>query len=232
MSENASREPKFSRASPAGAPHVHAALSSLGLDALAGLVAALIALSYAAGYGAMIFTKNPSGPHVFADLDNELEWIETRLLNAARAAHPALAANAGAFASTLPETLDALRPHLETLTLAPGEYVFRQADPGDSICFVETGRVTVALSVGEGRTLRLRSFGAGTIVGEMAVYTGARRSADVVADEPTVVLRLAVSMLKRLETDDPALAARMHKFVARVLAARLVAANEQIRTAQ
>ncbi|SAL78119.1 sulfate transporter [Caballeronia peredens] len=176
--------------------------------------------------------KSPLGPHVFADLDNGLEWIETQILNAARGADPALAPNSGTFASTLPDTLDALRPHLETLTLAPGAYVFRQADPGDSIYFVETGRVTVALSVDGGRMLRLRSFGAGTIVGEMAVYTGARRSADVVADEPTVVLRLALSTLKRLETDDPALAARMHKFVARVLAARLVVANEQIRAAQ
>jgi SulP family sulfate permease len=174
-------------------------------------------------------TKGASGPHEFADLDNGLEWIETQML---RALKPSQATRAGGFASTLPDTLDALRPHLDTLALAPGEYVFRQADPGDSIYFVETGRVTVALSVGEGRTLRLRSFGAGTIVGEMAVYTGARRSADVVADEPTVVLRLALSTLKRLESDDPALAARMHKFVARVLAARLVAANEQIRAAQ
>lgn len=174
-------------------------------------------------------TKGASGPHEFADLDSGLEWIETQML---RALDPSRATRAGGFASTLPDTLDALRPHLDTLALAPGEYVFRQADPGDSIYFVETGRVTVALSVGEGRTLRLRSFGAGTIVGEMAVYTGARRSADVVADEPTVVLRLALATLKRLESDDPALAARMHKFVARVLAARLVAANEQIRAAQ
>ncbi|SAK70282.1 sulfate transporter [Caballeronia pedi] len=173
--------------------------------------------------------RSASGPHEFADLDGGLEWIETQML---RAAKPSRDARAGAFASTPPDTLDMLRPHLDTLTLAPGEYVFRQADPGDSIYFVETGRVTVALSVGDGRTLRLRSFGAGTIVGEMAVYTGARRSADVVADEPTVVLRLALSTLQRLESDDPALAARMHKFVARVLAARLVVANEQIRAAQ
>ncbi|WP_321790984.1 SLC26A/SulP transporter family protein [Caballeronia sp. J97] len=175
-------------------------------------------------------SKGASGPHVFADLDGGLEWIEAQMLRAAPGA--LRAAGAGGFASTLPDTLDALRPHLDTLALAPGEYVFRQADPGDSIYFVETGRVTVALSVDEGRTLRLRSFGAGTIVGEMAVYTGARRSADVVADEPTVVLRLALSTLRRLESDDPALAARMHKFVARVLAARLVVANEQIRAAQ
>ncbi|SAK78112.1 sulfate transporter membrane protein [Caballeronia hypogeia] len=169
------------------------------------------------------------GPHEFADLDSGLEWIETQMLNAAPRAR---APRGESFVSTLPDTLDALRPHLDTLTLAPGEYVFRQAEPGDSIYFVETGRVTVALSSGDGRALRLRSFGAGTIVGEMAVYTGARRSADVVADEPTVVLRLGLSTLKRLEADDPALAARMHKFVARVLASRLVVANEQIRAAQ
>ncbi|SAK63045.1 hypothetical protein AWB76_03322 [Caballeronia temeraria] len=70
-----------------------------------------------------------------------------------------------------------------------------------------------------------------TIVGEMAVYTGARRSADVVADQPAIVLRLALAPLQRLENDDPALAARLHKFVARVLAAGLVVANEQIRAA-
>ncbi|SPB16333.1 sulfate transporter membrane protein [Caballeronia novacaledonica] len=176
--------------------------------------------------------NHPGNPRAFGDLDSGLEWIETQLLDAARDANRMPAASAGAFGSTLPDTLDALRPHLDTLTLAPGEYVFRQAEPGDSIYFVETGRVTVALSVGEGRTLRLRSFGAGTIVGEMAAYTGAERSADVIADEPTVVLRLALSTLRRLELDNPALAARMHKFVARVLAARLLVANEQIRAAQ
>ncbi|SAL84254.1 sulfate transporter [Caballeronia arvi] len=175
------------------------------------------------------FAKGIADTREFADLDSGLEWIETQIL---RAADPSRTTGAGGFASTLPDTLDALRPHLDELALAPGDYVFRQADPGDSIYFVETGRVTVALSAGEGRTLRLRSFGAGTIVGEMAVYTGARRSADVVVDEPTVVLRLALSTLRRLESDDPALAARMHKFVARVLAARLVVANEQIRAAQ
>jgi SulP family sulfate permease len=171
-------------------------------------------------------TKSPSGPHFFADMDSGLEWVEAQLLSATPLS------SAGACGPALPVTLDALRPHLDALTLAPGEYVFRQADQGDSIYFVQTGRVSVALSVGEGRTLRLRSFGAGTIVGEMAVYSGARRSADVVADEPTVLLRLALSTLRRIEADDPALAARLHKFVAHVLAARLAVANEQIRGAQ
>jgi len=169
---------------------------------------------------------NPFGPRFSADLDSGLEWIETQLLGATRVT------GANAIASDLPDTLHGLRPHLDTVSLAPGEYLFRQADPGDSIYFVQTGRLTVALPVGEERTLRLRSFGAGTIVGEMGAYNCARRSADVVADEPTVVLRLALATLQRMESDDPALAARMHMFVARVLAARLAVADEQIRVAQ
>jgi sulfate permease, SulP family len=168
-----------------------------------------------------------SGVHEFADLDGGLEWVETQILTGSASARTVASHALNAF-----HTLDAMRAHLETITLAPGAYLCRQADPGDAIYFVDSGRVTVSLAVGEGRALRLRSFGAGTIVGEMAVYTGARRSADVIADEPTVALRLTVATLQRLETDDPVLAARLHKLVARVLAARLVVANEQIRAAQ
>ncbi|MEX3846278.1 SulP family inorganic anion transporter [Paraburkholderia sp. BR10882] len=170
--------------------------------------------------------QNPSGPYYSTDLDSGLEWIETQLLGAAHVT------GTSASVLDLPDTLHALRPHLDTLSLARGEYVFRQADPSDAIYFVQSGRVTVALPGGEGRMLRLRSFGAGTIVGEMGAYTGARRSADVVADEPTVVLRLAISTLRRIDIDDPALAGRMHMFVARVLATRLAVADEQIRVAQ
>jgi SulP family sulfate permease len=65
----------------------------------------------------------------------------------------------------------------------------------------------------------------------MAVYTGTNRSADVVADVPTAVLRLPLATLKRLEADEPALASQFHEFVVRVLAARLAVANEQIRAA-
>jgi sulfate permease, SulP family len=168
------------------------------------------------------------GVYEFADLDRGLEWIEEQQLASARAEAHQAGERAG---SRLPESLRALLPHLDTVSLAAGEFLFRQSDPDDSVYFVESGRVTVALALGGGGTIRLRSFGAGTIVGEMAVYTGTSRSADVVAEAPTVVLRLALPTLRRLEAEDPALASQFHEFVVRVLAARLVVANEQIRAA-
>jgi SulP family sulfate permease len=168
------------------------------------------------------------GAREFHDLDSGLEWIEERLLENTHVVARRIEEKAE---SRLPESLRALRPHLEPIALAAGEFLFRQADPGDSVYFVDSGRVTVALTLGAGKTIRLRSFGAGTIVGEMAVYTGTHRSADVVADVPTAVLRLPLATLKRLEADQPALASQFHEFVVRVLAARLAVANEQIRAA-
>lgn len=168
------------------------------------------------------------GAREFNDLDSGLEWIEECLLESMNG----VAQGTGETAkSRFPESLRGLRPHLEPIDLAAGEFLFRQEDPGDSVYFVDSGRVTVALTLGSGKTIRLRSFGAGTIVGEMAVYTGTHRSADVVADVPTAVLRLPLPTLKRLEVDDPALASQFHAFVVRVIAARLAVANEQIRAA-
>jgi SulP family sulfate permease len=169
------------------------------------------------------------GAHEFASLDIGLEWIEDQMLANAQDAPASLADNSPI--ANLPDALGALRPHFERITLRAGECLFRQMDPGDAVYFVDSGRVTVALTLADGGSIRLRSFGAGTIVGEMAIYTGSRRSADVVADVPTIVERLTLATLKRLETDDPVLAAQFHAFVVRVLAARLVVANEQIRAA-
>jgi SulP family sulfate permease len=168
------------------------------------------------------------GAHEFNDLDGGLEWIEERLLENAHVVAQGIEERGE---SRLPESLRGLRPHLEPIALAAGEFLFRQADPGDSVYFVDDGRVTVGLTLAGGKTIRLRSFGAGTIVGEMAVYTGTNRSADVVADVPTAVLRLPLDTLKRLEADEPALASQFHEFVVKVLAARLAVANEQIRAA-
>ena len=172
------------------------------------------------------------GAREFQDLDSGLEWIEERLLENTQGGTQGGAQKAEERGeSRLPESLRGLLPHLEPIALSAGEFLFRQADPGDSVYFVDSGRVTVALALGGGKTIRLRSFGAGTIVGEMAVYTGTNRSADVVADVPTAVLRLPLATLKRLEADEPALASQFHEFVVRVLAARLAVANEQIRAA-
>src|SRR5262249_6814690 len=79
-----------------------------------------------------------------------------------------------------------------------------------------------------GRVMRLRTFGPGTIVGEMALYAHLTRSADVVADTPSRVWMLSAGRLAQMERADPALAIQFHTFIVKVLAARLGAADLEI----
>jgi SulP family sulfate permease len=57
-------------------------------------------------------------------------------------------------------------------------------------------------------------------VGEMAIYTGDARTADVVAEGPCVVRRLGAADIRRMEQEAPALAASLHRWLATELAQR------------
>ncbi|MFL9930727.1 SulP family inorganic anion transporter [Paraburkholderia sp. RL18-103-BIB-C] len=169
--------------------------------------------------------------HEFVTLDAGLEWVEDTLLRSDLRALPHADED---FPTMLaphftPCALDRLLALLDVRELGAGQPVFRQGEPGDAVYFVERGRVAVLLPLAGGRSLRLRSYGPGTIVGEMAVYTQQARSADVLAEEPARVRRLTLESLRALEHDDPVTAQQFHRFVVKVMASRLAVADEALR---
>lgn len=169
--------------------------------------------------------------HQFATLDAGLEWVEDRLL----ATHsPTLSVNEQNFHGLLAPhfstaALDALTARLEVHEVAGGQPLFLRGEPGDAMYFIESGRVTVSLPLAGGGAVRLRSFGPGTIVGEMAVYTHKPRSADVLAEGAARVRRLSLAALDALERDDPLSAQQFHRFVVKVMASRLTVVDESLR---
>jgi SulP family sulfate permease len=68
----------------------------------------------------------------------------------------------------------------------------------------------------------------GTTVGEMGMYLGTVRTASVVADRTSVVYRLSRNALKEMQKNDPAVAALLHHWIARLLAERLADNNRTI----
>ena len=66
--------------------------------------------------------------------------------------------------------------------------------------------------------MRLRTMHPGVVVGEVAMYTGVPRTADVVAETPSVVLRLSQESIARMEAEEPELAAALHRWLATTLA--------------
>ena len=79
-------------------------------------------------------------------------------------------------------------------------------------------------------TVRLRRTGAGTTLGELGFYLDLPRTASVVADKPGKAYRLSVASLARMESEQPQLAAALHRFMAYLLAERLVNTTQTLET--
>ena len=114
-----------------------------------------------------------------------------------------------------------LQAHLERTELADGIVLIRQGDSPDDVFVLESGRLRVEMETSDGTRLRLRSINPGVVVGEVAMYSGDPRTADVVAEGPTVVLRLDRASIALIESEDPALASAMHRWLGGVLSERL-----------
>jgi SulP family sulfate permease len=147
------------------------------------------------------------------DLDRGLERCEDLLL---AAASPGDGSNDGEIGMP-----PGLSRYLERLEVAEGTVLIHQHDRTGDVFVVDSGRLSVEATRTEGTRVRLRSIRPGVVVGEIAMYSGVPRTADVVAETPCVVLRLGGDALDRMEAEDPALAARVHRWLARTLSDRL-----------
>ncbi|MGH2679235.1 MAG: cyclic nucleotide-binding domain-containing protein, partial [Actinomycetota bacterium] len=152
------------------------------------------------------------------DLDRGLQRCEDALLSApsldeARREHPAAAGP-----DSLPPGLAA---HLERVSVPAGTVLLHQDDPPGDIYVLESGRLGIETTTPEGTRLRLRTLRPGVVVGEITLYTDVPRTADVVAEVPSVVLRIGRGSIERLEREEPELAAALHRWLATTLAERL-----------
>lgn len=65
--------------------------------------------------------------------------------------------------------------------LTRGETLIEAGDPGDSMMIVLTGTLKVCVSASSGREVVLDYLGPGGVIGEIAVFDGKPRTADVIA---------------------------------------------------
>jgi SulP family sulfate permease len=150
------------------------------------------------------------------DLDRGLQRCEDALLEEVTG----IAAGDGAS-----DGLAGLPPHLltslERRSVPEGTVLIRQGDPPDDLFVLESGRLRVETITPEGTRMRLRTVRRGVVVGEIALYTGVPRTADVVAETRSVVLHLSRSSIERMESEEPETAASLHRWLATMLAERL-----------
>ena len=97
-----------------------------------------------------------------------------------------------------PEAMALLRERLRWLQIGAGEVLMTEGEPGDSMYLVVSGRLRAYLRGADGAERALREMGRGQVVGEMALYTDAPRSATVAAVRDTVLVQLAREDLRAL----------------------------------
>ncbi len=121
------------------------------------------------------------------------------------------------------DELSALEALLVQREYRTGERLISAGEPASSLMFVASGIVSVRLQSG----VRLATLSAGMAVGEMALLETAR-SADVWADTKVACLELALDAFARFRTSHPRAGERIMANLARLLAKRLIVANNKI----
>jgi CRP-like cAMP-binding protein len=110
-----------------------------------------------------------------------------------------------------PDEMAQLVPAVRVIELAEGADLFREEESGDALYLIDTGQVAVLRG-----GVQMAVLADGDVVGEMALVTGAPRTATVRAVTPTRLLHVPKSAFDLLLQASPALRARLHElFTAR-----------------
>jgi SulP family sulfate permease len=179
----------------------------------------------------------------FDGVDRGVAWCEERVL-----AHTAAEGALEAVTAETPEELltlnlvkmlqDAQEYHLvgealyvtvqemigyfERLDVSAGTVIMSQGEAADKLCFLATGSVTARLTMVDGKVVRLETVsGVGRLIGEIGFFLGRKRTADVLAEVPTVLFCLAQEGLARMQEEVPLAAVLLQRLVANILAERV-----------
>ena len=112
-----------------------------------------------------------------------------------------------------PEEREVLRNHLVHSAFAPGEPVVEQGALADSLYVVESGELGVYLE-DDGSSIEVGQLASGDAFGEMALLTGAPRTATVKAKTAASLYRIDKEALAPILKENPRLAVEMSKVVA------------------
>ena len=122
-----------------------------------------------------------------------------------------------AFEGLGPPEIRAIAERTEVRRFAAGEALIRQDEPGDSLWVLASGAAIVQLRRRDGDTLELARVGAGDVVGEMALVTGAPRNADIVASKAGEALVLPRTAFEEIAAIHPGVVSVLTELVARRL---------------
>jgi SulP family sulfate permease len=167
---------------------------------------------------------------IHPDLDHAMEWCEGQQLaphaeNLCRGV-PNAEELLQAVLPGRPEIAQRLIAYFRPQKIVAGTVLAVQGERTRDLFLIEQGQIRAQFRTGHGESIRLRTMGAGSVVGEIGLYLNLPRTASLVAETDSVVWKLETDSLLAMERADPQAAATLHEFLARIVAGRLAQANE------
>lgn len=123
--------------------------------------------------------------------------------------------------------LDHLAQFMEVQRVPQWSAVVKQGDQGDAMFLVMEGELRARVLIGDKETI-LATFGSGDFFGDMSLFDHGPRSADVIANFDSTVIKISATAFERLAREAPALATPFLQATARTLSARIRADNKRL----
>jgi CRP-like cAMP-binding protein len=115
-------------------------------------------------------------------------------------------------------------------TYQPGETIFKEGDPGNRLFLIAQGEVRISRQIPGSGEEALAVLKPGACFGEMAVFDRSERSTDAIANGGCTLATISRSELEMLLDFEPDLAAKVLRSMVRLLALRLRATNDNLRS--
>jgi sulfate permease, SulP family len=164
------------------------------------------------------------------DLDRALEVCE----NAVIAAHSAKDAQRRSLREWFTQALgsaalaEQLTAYCQRLEVRQNDVLASQGDPADCMHFILEGRVGIMVKFDDGRSVRVRSLGPHTTIGEMGLIARQSRSATIQAELDSVLYALSFEAYERLKSENRSLHQALLGYVVTVMSERLTFASKVI----
>jgi hypothetical protein len=117
---------------------------------------------------------------------------------------------------------------MEMLTVRQWDEVVKQNSPGDALYLILEGELRARLMIGGKETI-LATLGPGEFFGEMSLFDNGPRSADVIANRESTILKVSAQNFDRLLSRAPELAAPILSAIGKTLVARIRADNKRLK---
>jgi CRP/FNR family transcriptional regulator, cyclic AMP receptor protein len=141
---------------------------------------------------------------------------------------PGMLRRVKALADLSDEQLDRFIHFMEPQTVRQWAHIVKQGEVDDGMYLVLEGELRVRLMIGGKETI-LATLSAGECFGEIALFDQGPRSADVLSNKDSVLLKISTEAFERLRREAPELSAPILFSISKTLAARIRADNKRIK---